>query len=82
MEAIQGLTQFDQDGVAQRIIDRYLQLYPHERPQAIMALVSRPRFAADLLAPPSKPARFPRPISDPPPRVRCVLSITPSSTPS
>ena len=50
MEAIQGLTQFDQDGVAQRIIDRYLQFYPHERPQAIMALVSRPRFAATLLA--------------------------------
>jgi putative membrane-bound dehydrogenase-like protein len=49
MEAIQGLTQFDQDGVAKRIIDRYLQLYPHERPQAIMALVSRPRFATDLL---------------------------------
>jgi len=50
MEAIQGLTQFDQDGVAKRIIDRYLQLYPHERPQAIMALVSRKRFAAELLA--------------------------------
>jgi len=50
MEAIQGLTQFDQDGVAQRIIDRYTQFYPHERPQAIMALVSRPRFAATLLA--------------------------------
>jgi putative heme-binding domain-containing protein len=49
MEAIQGLTQFDQDGVAKRIIDRYMQLYPHERPQAIMALVSRPRFATDLL---------------------------------
>ena len=49
MEAIQGLTQFDQDGVAQRIIDRYTQFYPHERPQIIMALVSRPRFAADLL---------------------------------
>ena len=49
MEAIQGLTQFDQDGVAKRIIDRYSQLYPHERPQAVMALVSRPRFAADLL---------------------------------
>jgi putative membrane-bound dehydrogenase-like protein len=49
MEAIQGLTQFDQDGVAQRIIDRYTQFYPHERPQAIMALVSRPRFASDLL---------------------------------
>ena len=49
MEAIQGLTQFDHDGVAKRIIDRYTQLYPHERPQAIMALVSRPRFAAELL---------------------------------
>jgi len=49
MEAIQGLTQFDQDGVAQRIIERYTQFYPHERPQIIMALVSRPRFAADLL---------------------------------
>ena len=49
MEAIQGLTQFDQDGVAKRIIDRYMQLYPHERPQAIMALVSRPRFATELL---------------------------------
>jgi putative heme-binding domain-containing protein len=49
MEAIQGLTQFDQEGVAKRIIERYLQLYPHERPQVIMALVSRPRFATDLL---------------------------------
>ncbi|MEI6461180.1 MAG: hypothetical protein WCO73_04445, partial [Verrucomicrobiota bacterium] len=49
MEAIQGLTQFDQDGVAKRIIERYQQLYPHERPQAIMALVSRPRFSTDLL---------------------------------
>jgi len=49
MEAIQGLTQFDQDGVAIRIIGRYPQLYPHERPEAIMALVSRPRFAAHLL---------------------------------
>jgi putative heme-binding domain-containing protein len=49
MEAIQGLTQFDQDGVAQRIIDRYTQFYPHERPQIIMALVSRPRFATHLL---------------------------------
>ncbi|NDA78935.1 MAG: hypothetical protein EBY07_14425, partial [Actinobacteria bacterium] len=49
MEAIQGLTQFDQDGVAKRIIERYMQFYPHERPQAIMALVSRKRFAAELL---------------------------------
>jgi putative heme-binding domain-containing protein len=49
MEAIQGLTQFDEDGVAIRIISRYLQLYPHERPEAIMALVSRPRFATHLL---------------------------------
>jgi putative membrane-bound dehydrogenase-like protein len=49
MEAIQGLTQFDEEGVAIRIIGRYLQLYPHERPQAIMALVSRPRFAGHLL---------------------------------
>jgi putative membrane-bound dehydrogenase-like protein len=47
--AIQGLTQFDQDGVAQRILDRYPQLYPHERPAAIQALVSRPRFATALL---------------------------------
>ena len=49
MEAIQGLTQFDQDGVAKRILERYPQLYPHERPAAILALVSRPRFAAELL---------------------------------
>jgi putative heme-binding domain-containing protein len=49
LEAIQGLTQFDQDGVAKKILERYPQLYPHERPPAIMALVSRPRFAAELL---------------------------------
>jgi putative heme-binding domain-containing protein len=49
MEAIQGLTQFDQDGVAKRILERYPQLYPHERPAAIVALVSRPRFAMELL---------------------------------
>ena len=49
MEAIQGLTQFDQDGVAKRILERYPQLYPHERPAAIVALVSRPRFAWELL---------------------------------
>jgi putative membrane-bound dehydrogenase-like protein len=49
LEAIQGLTQFDHDGVARRILERYPQLYPHERPSAILALVSRPRYAADLL---------------------------------
>ena len=49
LEAIQGLTQFDQEGVAKKILERYPQLYPHERPQAIMALVSRPRFATELL---------------------------------
>jgi putative heme-binding domain-containing protein len=49
LEAIQGLTQFDEDGVAQRILERYPQLYPHERPTAILALVSRPRYAAELL---------------------------------
>ncbi len=49
LEAIQGLTQFDEEGVAKKILERYPQLYPHERPQAIMALVSRPRFATDLL---------------------------------
>jgi putative membrane-bound dehydrogenase-like protein len=49
LEAIRGLTLFDQDGVAKRVIGRYMGLYPHERPQAIMALVSRPRFAVDLL---------------------------------
>ena len=49
LEAIQGLTQFDQDGVAKKILERYPQLYPHERPQAIMALVSRARFASELL---------------------------------
>jgi putative heme-binding domain-containing protein len=49
MEAIRGLTQFDSDEVPKLIIARYSGLYPHERPQAIMALVSRPRFAAALL---------------------------------
>jgi putative membrane-bound dehydrogenase-like protein len=50
MEAIRGLTRFDQDDVSQRIIGRYLSLEPHERPQAIMALVSRPRYAMELLS--------------------------------
>jgi len=49
LEAIQGLTLFDDGAVAKKIIARYLQLYPHERPQAIMALVSRPKFATELL---------------------------------
>ncbi len=50
MEAIQGLTKFDDPAVAKKIIARYDQLYPHERPQAIMALVARPKFAKELLA--------------------------------
>ncbi len=50
LEAVQGLTQFDDAAVARKIIARYPQLYPHERPQVIMALVSRPKFAAELLA--------------------------------
>ena len=50
LEAVQGLTQFDDRDVAKKIIARYPQLYPHERPQVIMALVSRTKFAAELLA--------------------------------
>ena len=50
LEAVQGLTQFDDAVVAKKIIARYPQLYPHERPQVIMALVSRAKFAAELLA--------------------------------
>jgi putative membrane-bound dehydrogenase-like protein len=49
MEAIQGLTKFDDPAVAKKILARYPQLYPHERPQAIMALVARPNFARELL---------------------------------
>ena len=49
MEAIQGLTKFDDPAVAKKILSRYAQLYPHERPQAIQALVSRPKFAQELL---------------------------------
>jgi putative heme-binding domain-containing protein len=49
MEAIQGLTKFDDPAVAKKILARYPHLYPHERPQAIMALVSRPKFAWELL---------------------------------
>ncbi|NBV79257.1 MAG: hypothetical protein EBR62_05270, partial [Verrucomicrobia bacterium] len=49
MEAIQGLTQFDDSAVAKKILSRYAQLYPHERPLAIQALVSRPKFAQELL---------------------------------
>lgn len=49
MEAIQGLTKFDDPAVAKKILARYPQLYPHERPQAIMALVARPKFARELL---------------------------------
>ncbi|MEY4271736.1 MAG: hypothetical protein RL250_602 [Verrucomicrobiota bacterium] len=49
LEAMQGLTRFDDPAVAKKILERYPQLYPHERPQAIMALVSRPRFATELL---------------------------------
>jgi putative heme-binding domain-containing protein len=50
LEAVQGLTQFDDAAVAKKIIARYPQLYPHERPQVIMALVSRAKFATELLA--------------------------------
>jgi len=49
LEAMQGLTRFDDPAVAKKILERYPQLYPHERPQAIMALVSRPKFATELL---------------------------------
>ncbi len=49
LEAVQGLTQFDDAAVAKKIIARYPQLYPHERPQVIMALVSRVKFATELL---------------------------------
>jgi putative heme-binding domain-containing protein len=50
LEAVQGLTQFDDAAVAKKIIARYPQLYPHERPQVIMALVSRAKFANELLS--------------------------------
>ncbi len=48
LEAIQGMTRFDDANVT-KIIQRYPQLYPHERPPVIMALVSRAKFATKLL---------------------------------
>ena len=50
LDAVEGLTQFDDEAVAKKIIVHYYQLYPYERPQVIMALVSRAKFAHELLA--------------------------------
>ena len=47
--AIDGLATFDDPAAADRIIGRYRNLSPHERPTAIAALVSRPSFAHVLL---------------------------------
>jgi len=47
--AIQGLAAFDDSAAADRIIGRYKNLSPHERPAALAVLVSRPTFARVLL---------------------------------
>jgi len=49
LDAIRGLARFDDEAVANRILSRYPNLYPHERPQAVMTLVSRAKFARVLL---------------------------------
>ena len=49
LDAIAGLATFDDAALADKIIGRYKALYPHERPQAIAALASRPSFAKVLL---------------------------------
>jgi putative heme-binding domain-containing protein len=49
LDAIQGFATFDDPALAEKIVGRYKSLYPHERPQAIAALVSRPSFAKVLL---------------------------------
>jgi putative heme-binding domain-containing protein len=54
--AIQGLATFDDSAAADRIVARYRNLPPHERPAAIAALVSRPSFAAVLLNHAGNPA--------------------------
>ncbi len=47
--AIQGLATFDDPAAAERIIARYKNLSPHERPAALAVLASRPIFARVLL---------------------------------
>ena len=47
--AIQGLASFDDPAAADRIIARYKNLSPHERPAALAVLASRPTFAKVLL---------------------------------
>lgn len=50
LEAVQGLTKFNDSAAARRILGCYATVYPHERPQVIMALVARASFAKELLA--------------------------------
>ena len=59
LDAIRGLARFDDEAVAKKILSRYPNLYPHERPQAVMALVSRPKFARVLLQAAAE-GKFPR----------------------
>jgi putative membrane-bound dehydrogenase-like protein len=49
LDAMAGLAKFDDPALAQKIIHRYPNLYPHERPQAILVLCSRPSFAKALV---------------------------------
>ncbi len=49
LDAIAGLATFDDPALADKIVGRYKALYPHERPQALAALASRPSFAKVLL---------------------------------
>lgn len=50
LTAIEGLATFDDPATADRIVARYPNLAPHERPSALAVLVSRPAFARVLLA--------------------------------
>jgi putative membrane-bound dehydrogenase-like protein len=48
--AVQGLANFDNPALAEKIITTYSSFPPHERPDVIAALASQPSFAKILLA--------------------------------
>ena len=49
LEAIAGLVKFEDPALAQKIIRRYPNVYPHERPAVLLALASRLSFARVLV---------------------------------
>lgn len=48
--AAQGLSKFDDPNISQTLINSYSRFHPNDRPALIEILVSRPQFAAQLLA--------------------------------